>query len=234
MLERIRGLLGRPTELGCKNPTRNAQCTEFEVDNWVLSSFVLERLVPIVGIHPFPLNELMLMTAAVCRLQPSQIFEWGTHIGKSARIFYEATKHFRVDCTIHSIDLPDQITHPEHPRDQRGLMVRGLPRVILHQGDGLDTALSIWEREHRQARPLFLVDGDHAYESVLRELRGIAQHIPDANVLLHDTFHQSAESGYNVGPCEAIRAVLDECMRGSHRRIDSGLGLPGMTLLFRL
>src|SRR5262245_43492210 len=136
-LGRIRALLNRRPALPAENPTRNAECSEFEVDNWVVSRFVLERLIPIVGTEPFPLNELVLMAAAVCRLAPSVIFEWGTHIGKSARIFYETTEHFAIECPIHSIDLPDEIPHVEHPHGLRGQLVRGVPRVMLHQGDGL-------------------------------------------------------------------------------------------------
>ena len=68
------------------NNKKNTQ-GEFEVNNWIISEFIVEKLVPVVGVHPFPLDELSLMTAAVCRFQPELIFEWGTNIGKSARIF---------------------------------------------------------------------------------------------------------------------------------------------------
>src|SRR4051812_11884192 len=84
---------------------RNAGCSEFEVDTWQISQFVLEKLVPIVGAHPFPLSELMLLSAAVCRMRPVLIFEWGTHIGKSARAFHEIAAHFGIPCVIHSVDL---------------------------------------------------------------------------------------------------------------------------------
>ena len=51
------------------------------------------------------------------------------------------------------------------------------------------------------------------------------------NVLLHDSFYQSSESKYNVGPHQAIERTLQE-HPGRFRRLDSGLGLPGMTLLY--
>ncbi|MDQ3112117.1 MAG: hypothetical protein M3R17_19715, partial [Bacteroidota bacterium] len=73
-----------------KDPSLNENASEFEVNNWVVSEFVIDKLVPAVGMHPFPINELMLMTASVCRFKPELIFEWGTNIGKSARVFYEA------------------------------------------------------------------------------------------------------------------------------------------------
>ena len=226
-------LIGRSSrgEVSTADPTRNAQCTELEVDAWQLSSFVMERLVPVVGIHPFPLHELMLLSATVCRFRPSHIFEWGTHIGKSARAFYEITRHYGIAAEIHSIDLPDEVEHVEHPSSERGRMVRGLERVHLHQGDGLEVSLGVWRKADRPGSVLFFVDGDHGEQSVHRELSGIVAEIPAPVVLLHDAFYQSAKSGYNVGPYRAIERVLRE-HPGRFKRVDSGLGLPGMTLLY--
>jgi cephalosporin hydroxylase len=213
------------------NPTRNRTCSEFEVDNWALSDLVVRKLVPIVGIHPFPLHELMLMAAAVCRLEPTEIFEWGTHIGKSARVFHECASHYRLKTEIHSTDLPDSVHHQEHPHADRGRLVRGRPHVHLHQGDGLDVSLELWRVGGRKPRPLFFLDGDHAYLTVVRELTGIADEVPDAAVLVHDAFYQSAGSGYNIGPHEAIEEVT-AIWKDRYRRLDSGLGLPGLTLLY--
>lgn len=221
----------RPHPVSRENPVKGRSSTEFEVDNWAISDFVLHKLVPVVGTHPFPLHELMLMVAAVCRTEPSQIFEWGTNIGKSARILFECTTHYRIDTAIHSTDLPDDATHAEHPHQERGRLVRGLPGVHLHQGDGLETSLKLWREAGQQPRPLFFADGDHSYESVFRELRGISDSIPDASILVHDAFYQSAESGYNVGPHRAIGDLLEQ-VPGRYRRLDSGLGLPGLTLLY--
>ena len=229
----MRSLLRRQgaPPLSRENPARNANCSEFEIDAWATSQFVIRKLVPVVGSHPFPLHELMLMTGAVCRLEPSEIFEWGTHIGKSARVFYEITSHYSIPADIHSTDLPDDVEHSEHPHTERGKLVRGLLHVHLHQGDGLDTSLEIWRAGGRKPRPLFFLDGDHAYESVARELLGIANEVPDASVLLHDAFYQSPESGYNIGPFRAIEEVLAKWPR-RYRKVHSGLGLPGMTLLY--
>lgn len=215
------------------DPTKNPQCTEFEIDAWQVSTFVLERLVPLVGTHPFPLHELMLMAGTVCRIRPSHIFEWGTHIGKSARAFYEITRFFGIPCQIHSVDLPDDAQHVEHPSKERGRMVRGLAGVHLHQGDGVEMALDIWRNAGRPERVLFLVDGDHAEESVERELGAIVREVPRPAVLLHDTFYQSSQSGYNVGPHRAIMRVLAD-HPGRFKRIDSGLGLPGLALVYAI
>lgn len=227
MIRRIRG--ERPSS--AQNPTRNPGCSEFEIDAWEISDYLVSRLVPIVGMHPFPLHELMLMCAAVCRLRPSQVYEWGTHVGKSARIFHECAKHYEIPLQIHSVDLPDAAEHVEHPGDSRGMLVRGLPNVHLHQGDGIEISISMWKTSGCPPAPLFFIDGDHAYESVHRELSTVVAEIPGASVLLHDTFFQSKASGYNVGPYQAIADVLKANPR-RYRRIDSGLGLPGMTLLY--
>jgi cephalosporin hydroxylase len=219
--------------LGAANPTRNPSCGEFEVDGWVTSAFVARILVPVAGVHPFPLQELMLMTATVCRFQPSLIFEWGTNIGKSARIFHEIAQYFHIRTTIHSCDLPDDVDHVEHPHDQRGAMVRGLAGVELHQGDGLTTSLRLWERAGRPPGPLFFLDGDHSHASVRREIDGILAAIPYPVLLLHDTFLQSPDSGYNIGPRQAVEESL-AAFPGRFQSVHSGLSLPGMTLLYSI
>jgi cephalosporin hydroxylase len=212
------------------DPVRNAGAEVFEVDLWILSRFLIDRIVPVLGIHPYPLNEQLLMIAAACRIRPGVIFEWGTHIGASARLFHECRKAFGLAYDIHSIDLPPDVSHVEHPGAGHGRLVRGLVGVHLHRGDGVTVALEQWGLLGRPPRPLFFLDGDHAYETVRRELAAILDAVADASVLVHDAFYQSAESGYNVGPS---RAVEDIVARSPSRFtvIASGLGLPGMILL---
>lgn len=94
---------------------KNQSSSQFEVDGWVISQFVVEKIVPIAGVHPFPLHELMLMIASVCRLRPPMIFEWGTHIGKSARIFHDTAVHVGIPLQIHSVDLHDEVVHGQTP-----------------------------------------------------------------------------------------------------------------------
>ncbi len=208
---------------------------QFEVNSWQLSELIVERVVPVVGVHPFPLNELLLMSGAVSWFRPKLIFEWGTHLGKSARVFYEVTEGLGLKTQIHSIDLPDEIEHGEHPREKRGEFVRSIKRVTLHQGDGLDTALSILEKRGSKLGndSLFFIDGDHSYGSVRRELSGVIRQAPQAAILLHDTFYQSPESKYNIGPYKAIRDCLVSS-KSKYKRIDTATGLPGMTLLYPL
>ena len=213
------------------DPEVNNSCSEFEVNNWIISEFVIKELVPLVGIHPYPLNELMLMVSALCRLKPTHIYEWGTHIGKSARIFYEITKYFDITSEIHSIDLPDNVQHGEHPQQNRGILVKNIRNITLHQGDGLTVALKFHKYNGKKTNPLFFLDGDHAYRSVKRELTGIMKHAPNASILIHDTFYQSKQSGYNTGPYRAIRDSLRN-IPNKYITLSTNLGLPGMTLLY--
>jgi len=213
------------------NLSRNSGCSEFEIDGWATSAFIADVLLPLVGVHPFPLQELMLMTATINKFEPSLIFEWGTNVGKSARIFYEISHYFDIPVSIHSCDLPDDIDHTEHPHAQRGEMVRNLPGVTLHQGDGLTTSLGLWEKAGKPQNPLFFLDGDHSYASVKREINGILEAVPNSILLLHDTFLQSSGSRYNIGPRLAIEETLTAHPGGFHC-IHSGLSLPGMTLMY--
>ncbi|CAG1016426.1 hypothetical protein ANAEL_05618 [Anaerolineales bacterium] len=214
------------------DPTVNPGCTEFEVDKMAISRFILDVLVPVVGVSPFPLDEQMLMVAAMCRFKPTHLFAWGTKIGKSARIFHETNRRFGIGAEIHSIDLPDEIGHVEHPGRSRGKLVKGFPEVKLHQGDGLDVAMKIFRTAGLASRPLFFLDGDHAYESVRRELETILREVPNPAILVHDTFFQSSGSGYNVGPFSAIQDSLPS--DADHIGIiHMNLGLPGMSCIYR-
>lgn len=214
------------------DPVVNDGCTFLEINNWTLSKFVIERLVPQVGIHPFPLNEQMLMTAAVCRIKPTHILEWGTNIGASARIFHEICRAFSLNAEIHSIDLPDHERHEEHPGLQRGRLVRGIPQVRLHQGDGLKVSLDIIAKALQPVRAFFFLDGDHGYDSVRRELATIIRSSTAAGILVHDTFYQSDASGYNIGPYRAVQDVITET-GADFEMYSQNIGLPGMTFLWK-
>ncbi len=220
------------SDFSSDEPVVNPNCSEFEVNNWTISRFVINKLVPIVGEQPFPLNEQMLMVAAVCRLRPTHIFEWGTNIGKSARVFHETCIAFGIPAEIHSVDLPDDIEHGEHPRSKRGMLVKNKKGVFLHQGDGLETSLRILSEKATAARPLFFIDGDHEYSSVKRELQGVLLETPGADILLHDTFYQSSGSKYNIGPYKAVVDVL-KTVPDKFNVLTQNIGLPGMTLLWQ-
>ena len=75
------------------------------------------------------------------------------------------------------------------------------------------------------------MDGDHSYESVKKELEIILAKVPNVIVLLHDTFFQSPNSNYNVGPFNAINDVLKQQSK-PYKKIATNMGLPGMTLIY--
>lgn len=231
VVERARQrLLKRKRSMSQKYPAVFKEDAYPEIDKMVLSGFVEERILPLVGSWPYPLDELLLMTGTVCLVRPTKIFEWGTYIGTSARIFYETCRRFSIDAEIHSIDLPDTVEHIEHPHKERGRLVRGLKGIVLHQGDGVSVAASLITDEDRRAgRILFFVDGDHEYASVKRELDTILQGDCWQAILVHDTFCQTEVSGYNTGPWRAVDEVLREA--NGIVRYETVLGLPGMTLL---
>ena len=213
------------------NPIVNDDSTELEVNINQLTAFIVKDLLPIVGVSPYPITELLLMSSAVVKLKPNYIFEWGTHLGMSARIFHEICKKYEINVKIHSIDLPDDIKHIEHPGEKRGIKVRGINNVKLHQGDGLNTSIEIAKKLKDKSKLLFLLDGDHSYDSVTRELYGIYKVFPYASMIIHDTFYQSADSGYNIGPFEAIRDFLEK-NPNHYKKLSTDIGLPGMTLLY--
>lgn len=214
-----------------RNPVVNNMSTELEVNINYISQFVISKLIPIVGFSPYPINELLLMTAAVCGLKPDYIFEWGTHLGVSARVFYEINMNYNLNIKIHTIDLPNHIDRPEHIREQRGIKIKGLKEIHVHLGDGLDTALQIAGNLPEDKTLFFFIDGNHSYDSVKRELDGVGREQPNAYMLIHDTFYQSSDSGYNIDPNLAIRDFLQQNMN-SYKVISTNIGLPGMTLLY--
>ncbi len=226
----MRCLFWKKKEKRYENPLIREDATRAELNKWKTSEFVVERIVPFAGYVPYPLDELMLMVEAVCIVNPSLIFEWGTHIGKSAWIFHETCRCFHVNAEIYSIDLPDSVEHAEHPHEERGRMVRGLKGVTLHQGDGVTTALSLLSQENRRGgRALFFLDGDHAYQSVRRELEAILTTTCWRGILVHDTFFQTEEAQYNIGPYQAVRDIF--CDKNDVVVHSTAMGLPGMTLI---
>ena len=59
------------------------------------------------------------MASAVCWIRPELIFEWGTHVGISARLFWEVKEALNLNCLIYTIDSMNP-NHPEFPGAQRG------------------------------------------------------------------------------------------------------------------
>jgi glycosyltransferase involved in cell wall biosynthesis len=206
---------------------------EFEVDKWEISNFIVKKIIPIVSCYPYPLDELLLMIGVICKFKPTHIFEWGTHVGKSARIFHETVTYYNIESKIYSFDLPDDVEHIEHPGNNRAIYLKGIKSVNLFQKDGVSNSIDIFnDSVDANKRALFYLDGDHSYESVTHELVTISSNISDPIFLLHDTFYQSSNSNYNVGPYRAIIDFLN--INKDFKIVKTDLGLPGMSLLYKL
>jgi len=63
----------------------HANAGNLETDKWSASDAVL-RLQRVVGKRPYPLDELLLMTAAFRYLQPTVVVEIGTHVDSHSLI----------------------------------------------------------------------------------------------------------------------------------------------------
>lgn len=200
-----------------------------EANKWYLSEFVIKKIFPITGVHPYPLDEILLMGSSISYFKPDGIIEWGTHEGKSARIFLEFVNYLNICCEIHSVDLPITIAHNENIRELylRARFVKKFP-VILHEGDGLTVGMEV-AKSKMFNKPLFFLDGDHSYNSVSRELSEIRQNIGSCVVLVHDTFNQGKESDYNCGPYMAFQEFVFQNKLAHYSTI---LGLPGMSLTY--
>ena len=72
----------------------------------------------------------------------------------------------------------------------------------------MEKSLQIVNNISGESKPLFFLDEDHSYETIKRELESIMTKVPNANILIHDTFYQSPESDYNIGPYKAIVETL--------------------------
>lgn len=216
------------SKISKKIPAKNVSCKYFEVNNHKISEFIFKKIIPIVGLHPFPFSELQMLVSTLCWSHPEYVFDWGTHLGKSARIFYETSKHYNLKTKIVSIDLPDNQKHTEHPGMHRGKYVKKCNKIKLIQGDGVTEAIKICKKNEIN-NALFFLDGDHSYKTVKRELNSIHKNIENPTILIHDTFFQSKKSKYNTGPHRAINEFVSN---KKYKLIEEKLGLPGMTLLY--
>jgi len=216
--------------LSNRKTVKNENLKHLEVNGNKISEFIVSKILPVVGYKPFPVHEIMLMVSAVAAVKPNLIIEWGTNIGKSARIFYESVTFLGYKTEIHSIDLPKNISHLEHPGSKRGLLVKNLKNVFLYEDDGLTKAQDIICNCPKYLSFLIFLDGDHNYKNVYRELSTLSKLSPQASFLIHDTFFQSKEAGYNTGPYRAIKKFLNG-KKEKYNYYFSGLCLPGMTFL---
>jgi hypothetical protein len=133
-------------------------------------------------------DEVLFMAKTMRDLRPGVVFEWGTNVGASARIFREAASVLGFSCEVHTFELPAELAalDRDHPGERLGLHSGGVPGIWHHFGDGLYSALLLHARI-RPSRALFYLDGCHKAGVVLHELESIASAAPEAVILVHDT-----------------------------------------------
>ena len=179
----------------------------------------------IIGVRAYSLDELCLMVAAFWFHAPQVVIDIGTHVGRSARVFWELKHCFDTSTQIHTIDICDP-SHPEYPGPNLGRYIRRTD-VVQHIGDS-----SVVGREIISSRPnaryLLFVDGDHEYPSVCRDLSLLELVAPGSCALVHDTFYQPG-SGYNHGPYEAVCQFVAE--HEVQQVVHLQTGLPGMSYI---
>lgn len=205
-----------------------------EANTAELDRFVLEKIIPETGLL-YPFAEISLMALVVNRVRPSHIFEWGTNIGASAKLFHAITEALGMEIPIHTWDLPDGTYHGQHPGQNHGKLARGLSRVHFHREDGLIGALKKLSEERNLSlglKPLFFVDGDHSYQSVIREISGLISVQEEFHLLAHDTFVQKPDAkGQSreswLGCPTALESFAEE-----YRWLNVGFGNPGMAYLW--
>ena len=205
-----------------------------EADVTALDRFVLEKILPAGGLL-YPLAELSLMALVVDRVKPTHILEWGTNIGGSAKAFHVITEALGLETAIHTWDLPEEVSHGQHPGAEHGKLARGLSRVHFHREDGLVGALAEYQRvksSYPEARVLFFIDGDHAYDSVLREITAIVSCLEEFHLLAHDTFVQKPEAKGQFRESWLACATGLELSAREYRWFNVGFGSPGMTYLW--
>ncbi|MEW6001828.1 MAG: class I SAM-dependent methyltransferase [Nitrospirota bacterium] len=229
--EAIGGILREKSDIEVHR-TLNSGNRLFEVNKWNISAFLIKKVIGLVGIHPYPMDELMLMVSACIVFRPELIIEWGTNVGKSARVFYETVRHYRIKSEIVSIDLPIHVTHPENVKRRRAKYIKR-KKVSLLLGDGAEIAAKVVKERSQSLNGyiLYFLDGEHSYETVKREIGTLYMIYPKTIFLVHDTFFQREWSNYNIGPFKAVENFIKN--HSDWKTVACTTGLPGMTLVYK-
>ena len=139
-------------------------------------------------------QEVEFFGSVLERFRPTHVFEWGTNVGASARLFYEAALEFGYECEVHTVELPDSLSHldRDHPGHRHGQWIEGLS-IHAHRGLGLTLSMQLWV-DLRPDRALFFLDGNHTYAVVLEELQSLSNLRPQPVVMIHDTNRLTGEA----------------------------------------
>jgi hypothetical protein len=135
-------------------------------------------------------DEINFMCDTVELVQPDRVLDWGTNLGASARVFYEATG---ANCVVETIDLPMVLEALDRDHAGAGTGLHLHPDIRQHRGDGVTEALRLCATWNPK-RPLFFLDGNHLRENVFREIWAIHKFCPHGVLLVHDTNQQPGDA----------------------------------------
>lgn len=147
----------------------------------------LLKRVRAFGLPAYGDQEVQFFESVLKRLRPTHVFEWGTNVGASARLFYEAALELGYPCEVHTTEIPDYLAllDRDHPGERYGIWIKALP-VHRHRGYGLLESID-WHRKLKPEQALFYLDGNHSYGVVLAELEEVSALDSDAVIMVHDT-----------------------------------------------
>lgn len=154
----------------------------------------LLRRVRAFGLPGYGDREVQFFESILTRLRPTHVFEWGTNVGASARLFYEASLELGYPCEVHTTEIPDELSmlDRDHPGHRYGTWIKDTP-IHAHRGYGLIESNRLWKELH-PPQALFFLDGNHSYGVVRAELEGVSDLDPDAVIVVHDTIRYTGEA----------------------------------------
>lgn len=142
-----------------------------------------------MGLPAYGDQEVEFFESVLGRHRPTHVFEWGTNVGASARLFHEASLELGYECEVHTVELPLDLAHldRDHPGHRYGQWIEGTS-IHAHRGYGLITSLTLYA-QYTPERALFFLDGNHEHAVVLAELEAISETAPSAVMMVHDTIN---------------------------------------------
>lgn len=145
--------------------------------------------------------ERLLLYTLIFTLRPSRYLEIGTFQGGSALLVSAALDSLNSQARIICVD-PKWNISPEHWQkiEHRTTFIEGyspdvLPEAVESAGGKFD---------------FVLIDGDHTYDGVLRDARGVLPHVTNnAYLLFHDSFFKDVARGLNQFANENAYKLVD-------------------------
>lgn len=146
------------------------------------------------GLPAYGDEEVEFFEDILTRLRPTHVFEWGTNVGASARLFYEASLELGYECEVHTTEIPDELSvlDRDHPGHRYAMWIKDLP-VHTHRGYGLIASIALHENL-KPEQALFFLDGNHSYGVVRAELEGVSDLDSDAVIVVHDTIRYTGQA----------------------------------------